>query len=76
MAQFPAPTEGIALTPRSRLELSQHPCRPHRRSLWAVERPRSGVSDPADQPGQRDPLLHARPRRAPDRGWPAGQAPV
>jgi catechol 2,3-dioxygenase-like lactoylglutathione lyase family enzyme len=42
--------------------------------LQAVERSRSGVLDPADRPWQRDPLLHARPRRPSDRGWPAGRA--
>src|SRR5438874_1180413 len=39
-----------------------------------MARPWSGVSDAADQPRRRDPLLHARPRRAPDRGGPTGWA--
>ena len=40
----------------------------------AVASARSGILDTADQSWRRNPLLHARPRRAPDRGRPADWA--
>src|SRR6201986_1735541 len=40
----------------------------------ALERGR--VRHPADRPRRRDPLLHARPRRLPDRGRPGHRRPA
>ena len=51
-------------------QLPQHPGQRHPRRVRRMERPRRPLPDTAETAPVRDPLLHPRPRRPPDRSRP------